>query len=272
MTTRNYEHVRLDIDGNVATITFDAPRFRNALGIQAMQDVIDIFDDIEADKAVGAVVLTGAGDVWSAGFQLKEVEGLQDADSARIRRHFRKASLWWHEILHRIVRTPKPVIAKVNGIVAGGPVGMVAACDMAFCNESASFFCAWHTIGIANDAGSSYIFAKVVGFRRAMDLLLTNRTLDSATALDWGLVNAVYPDAELDAKVDPIIRQLADGPTHLQALAKATLHNGWNMSLEECTEFERLNVLESVSDPHFKERLAAFLRGEKSDQARVVIP
>jgi 2-(1,2-epoxy-1,2-dihydrophenyl)acetyl-CoA isomerase len=272
MKPPRYEHIRLEIKEGVAVITFDAPAFRNALGIQAMQDVVDCFDRVEADDKVGCIVLTGAGNSWSAGFQLKEIQGVDDADAERVRLHFRKASLWWHTILHRLVRAPKPVLAAVNGVVAGGPVGMVAACDMAVCNASARFVCAWHAIGIANDAGSSYIFAKVLGFRRAMDVLLTNRTLDAKTAYDWQLVNEVYADDEFQAKWWELAKSLADGPTHLQALAKQSLHEGWNESLEKCTENEIQNVLKSIVHPHFKPRLKAFLGGSKMTTEAVRIP
>jgi enoyl-CoA hydratase/carnithine racemase len=267
-----YQDIRLDIADGVGVITFSAPRVRNAHSIQAMQDVVDCFDRIEADDNVGCIVLTGEGDAWSAGFQLKEIAGVQDADSERVRLHFRKASLWWHTILHRLVRAPKPVLAAVNGVVAGGPVGMVAAADMAVCTESARFVCAWHAIGIANDAGSSYIFAKVLGFRRAMDILLTNRTLDSKTAYEWQLVNEVYKDDEFPQKWRELAKSLADGPTHLQALAKQSLHEGWNESLEKCTENEIQNVLKSIVHPHFKPRLRAFLGGSKMTTQAVRIP
>jgi 2-(1,2-epoxy-1,2-dihydrophenyl)acetyl-CoA isomerase len=272
MSTTDYGDVKLSTEDGVGTIAFAAPKVRNALSIEAMQNVVDAFDRIEADDNVGCIVLTGEGDAFSAGFQLKEIEGVDDPTPDRVRLHFRKASLWWHTILHRIVRAPKPVLAAVNGVVAGGPVGVVAACDMAVCNESARFFCAWQAIGIANDAGSSYTLAKVVGFRRAMDLLLTNRTLNAREAEEWGLVNRVYPDAEFRTSAAELARQLAAGPTHLQAMAKETLHNGWNMSLEECTEREIQNVLKSIVDPHFRPRLRAFLKGEKMDTVQVRIP
>lgn len=267
-----YEDIRLDIKDGVAVITFDAPKVKNALSIQAMQDVVDCFDRVEADEDVGCIVLTGTGDSWSAGFQLKEIQGVDDPDSQRVRTHFRKASLWWHTILHRMVHAPKPVLSAVNGVVAGGPVGMVAASDMAVCRESSRFVCAWHAIGIANDAGSSYIFAKVVGWRRAMDILLTNRTLDAKTAYDWQLVNEVYSDEEFEDKWWELARSLADGPTHLQALAKRSLHEGWNQPLEKCTENEIEHVLESIVHPHFKPRLKAFLEGSKMNTQAVTIP
>ncbi len=272
MSNRRYDGIKLEIKDRVAVITFDDPKVRNALGLRAMQDVVDCFDRVEADDNVGCIVLTGSGKAWSAGFQLKEIEGLGDPGSERVRLHFRKASLWWHTILHRLVRAPKPVLSAVNGVVAGGPVGMVAAADMAVCTESARFVCAWHAIGIANDAGSSYIFAKVLGFRRAMDILLTNRTLDAKTAYEWQLVNEVYTDDEFAAKWWELARSLADGPTHLQALAKQSLHEGWAESLEKCTENEIQNVLKSVVQPHFKRRLKAFLSGEKMTTQAVFIP
>jgi enoyl-CoA hydratase/carnithine racemase len=133
--------------------------------------------------------------------------------------------------------------------------------------QSARFMCAWHAIGIANDATTSYSLSKIVGFRRAMELMLTNRTLSSAEALEWGMVNRVFPDAEFDGQVKRIARELAEAPTHLQAFAKESFHRGWRMAVEETTAMEIRNVLKSLEDPAFAERLRAFLRHEtKSDR------
>ncbi len=132
--------------------------------------------------------------------------------------------------------------------------------------------CAWHAIGIANDAATSYTLAKIVGFRRAMELMLTNRTLSAAEALEWGIVNRVYGDDEFGDKVALIARDLANAPTHLQAMAKDTLHMGWNRGLEECTAFEIDNVLSSVVHPHFKPCLVNFLDGQKSNVVKVTLP
>ena len=124
--------------------------------------------------------------------------------------------MWWHQALHRIVRMPKPVLAAVNGIAVGGGLGMVLAADIAVCNEKASFYTSWMSNGVANDGGSSYSLAKIVGFRRAMELMLTNRTLNAQEALEWGIVNRLYKNEDFAANVKIIARDLADGPTHFR--------------------------------------------------------
>ena len=268
---KDYEFIRLNIEKGVATITFASPRTRNALGLQAMRETLHAFDHLEARDEVGAVVLTGEGEGFCAGFQLKEIPTEGDGIEA-IRAHFREAAMWWHQLLHRIIRIPKPVLAAVNGVAAGSGLGMTLAADLAVCTESATFLCAWHSIGIANDAATSYTLAKIVGFRRAMELMLTNRSLGAREALEWGIVNRVYAAGEFAKNVAEIARELADAPTHLQAMAKERFHMGWNQGLEECTEFEIQNVLASVSHPHFKPCLEAFLAGNKRNVEQVRLP
>jgi 2-(1,2-epoxy-1,2-dihydrophenyl)acetyl-CoA isomerase len=144
---------------------------------------------------------------------------------------------------------------------------------MAICKDTASFFPAWHTIGIANDATTSYSLAKIVGFRHAMEWMMTNRTVQAKEALEWNVVNRVYDEADFDKNVGIIARELAAGPTHLQGIAKTGFHLGWRQSIEEATEFEIQNVMKTVRHPHFQKTLAKFLTGEqKSNKPQVTLP
>ena len=181
--------------------------------------------------------------------------------------------MWWHQILHLFTRMPKPILAAVNGVAAGSGLGMTLCADMAVCKDTASFFPAWHTIGIANDATTSYSLAKIVGFRHAMEWMMTNRTVHAQEALEWNVVNRVYDEANFEKNVGIIARELAAGPTHLQGIAKAGFHMGWRQSIEEATEFEIQNVMRTVRHPHFQKTLAKFLSGEqKSNKAQVTLP
>jgi enoyl-CoA hydratase/carnithine racemase len=181
--------------------------------------------------------------------------------------------MWWHQVLHKIVHLPRPVLAAVNGVAAGVGLGMVLAADMAVAVDSATFLCAWHSIGLANDAATSYTLVKIVGFRRAMELMLTNRTLSAGEALAWGILNRVYPRAEFARNVAQVAADLAAGPTHLQAMAKSRFHAGWRQSIEECTELEIENVMRSITDPYFKKTLDDFLaRRTRSDKVQVDLP
>ena len=258
-----------DVADGVATITINAPEARNALSVATMQSMLECLNRAEDDDSVGAIVITGVGNAFCAGFHLKEIP--VDDGTAAIKDHFRVAALWWHQLLHKIVRVPKPVLAAVNGVAAGGGLGLVLSCDMAICRSNATFVCAWHTIGIANDTATSYSLPRIVGIRRATELMLTNRTLDAVEAADWGIVNRAYDAANYADAVNRIAGDLAKGPTHLQAIAKQRFHSGWMQPIEECTEYEIQNVLSSVVHPHFLPALREFLSGNKANRPQVTL-
>jgi 2-(1,2-epoxy-1,2-dihydrophenyl)acetyl-CoA isomerase len=272
MAEQAYEWIEYKVANGVATIIFNAPQFANALGLKGLQEFLGALYRAEADEAVGAVVLTGRGKAFCSGFNLKEVPA-KELDVEKIASHFRVLAMWWHQILHLLTRMPKPILAAVNGVAAGAGLGMTLCSDMAVCKDTASFFPAWHTIGISNDATTSYSLTKIVGFRRAMEWMMTNRTIHAQEALEWNLVNRVYTETNFEKNVDIIARELAAGPTHLQGIAKAGFHMGWRQSIEEATEFEIQNVMKTVRHPHFQKTLSKFLSGEqKSNKPQVNLP
>lgn len=272
MAEHGYEWIEFTVRNGVATITFNAPQFGNALGLKGLQEFLDALYKAEAREDVGAIVLTGRGKAFCSGFNLKEVPA-KDLDVETIAGHFRVLAMWWHQILHLLTRMPKPILAAVNGVAAGSGLGMTLCSDMAVCKDTASFFPAWHTIGIANDATTSYSLAKIVGFRRAMEWMITNRTVHAQEALEWNVVNRVYDEANFEKNVGIIARELAAGPTYLQGIAKAGFHMGWRQSIEEATEFEIQNVMKTVRHPHFQKTLSKFLSGEqKSNRPQVNLP
>jgi enoyl-CoA hydratase/carnithine racemase len=269
-----YQRIRFEIAANgVATITFNLPEMANAMDLLGVQETLDALRRCEQSAEVGAVVLTGQGEhAFSAGFNLKQIP-LANADTKALRGHFETLAMWWHQVLHKLIHLPKPVLAAVNGVAAGVGLGMIIAADMAVAVESATFLCAWHSIGLANDAASSYTLVKIVGFRRAMELMMTNRKLSAAEALDWQIVNRVYAREDFASNVAQIAAELAAAPTHLQAMAKARFHAGWRQSIEECTSFEIQNVMRSLEDPYFRTTLEQFLRKEtRSDKVQVNLP
>lgn len=260
---------RYEVTDGVAKIIIDAPEVRNALSVATMQAMLDCLNKAEDDASVGAIMITGVDDAFCSGFHLKEIP--TDSGAMAIKDHFRVAALWWHQLLHKVVRVPKPVLAAVNGVAAGGGLGLALASDMAICRDDSKFVCAWHTIGIANDTATSYSLARIVGMRRAFELMLTNRILEANEAVDWGIANRSYPVADFDAKVAGIAQDLANGPTHLQAIAKERFHAGWMQPVEECTEYEIQNVLSSVVHPHFEPALRDFLSGRKASRPQVTL-
>lgn len=272
MAAKEYECILFDVTDGVGRITLNLPRYGNALTVLGIQEFLDALNACEARDDVGAVLLTGSGKAFCSGFNLKEIP-LDGKDTEAIADHFRVAAMWWHQVMHKIVRIERPVLAAVNGAAAGVGLGMALCSDMVICHEDARFLCAWHTIGLANDATTSYSLAKVVGWRRAFELMLTNRTLSAEEAVEWGIANRCYPESEFAKNVDQVARDLAAGPTHLQAMARESFHSGWRRSVEEATEYEIQNVMKSVRHPYFQQALAKFLSGEqKSDVPQVRLP
>ena len=162
---------------------------------------------LEIDAAPPVAFATAVTVSGSKSASVSFSAGLPSPDDVRaVVHHFRVVAWWWHRLLEGFIRLPKPVLAAVNGAAAGSGLGMVLCSDLAVAKESARFMCAWHAIGIANDATTSSSLSKIVGFRRAMELMLTNRTLSSAEALEWGMVNRVFPDDEFDGQVKRIAR------------------------------------------------------------------
>lgn len=275
MADNEYESILYEVTENVAKITFNLPQFGNALDFRGVKETLDALIRAEDDPEVGCVLITGSGKTFCAGFNLKEIPPIETLreDITDISSHFRHLALWWHQVFHRIVRIPKPVLSAVNGAAAGAGLGLALCSDMVVARENASFLCAWHTIGLANDATTSYSLVKIVGFRRAMEIMYTNRTLNAEEAAEWQIVNRVYGEADFEENAWQIATQLAAGPTHLQGMAKESFHMGWRRSLEEATEFEIQNVMKSVEHPYFLSALEKFLNKEnRSNLEQVKLP
>jgi len=264
-----FKNIRFEVSKGLATIVIDQPRFANALDLVTLQELHAALQEAGLRDEVGAVLLTGEGHYFCSGFNLKRIP-LEKGSTRAIQEHFQVLAMWWHQVINYVTRIKKPVLSAVNGPAAGGGLGLVLVSDLAVCVESARFLCAWHSIGIGNDTATSYSLARIVGFRRAMELMLTNRTLSAAEALEWGIVNRVYTKGEFKDRVARVAQELAAAPTHLQAMAKERFHMGWRQSIEECTEFEIQNVLASVGHPQFRPILEKFVRKEtRSDTVQV---
>lgn len=255
------EHIAFEVRDGVAWIRFRRPEKLNAQSLEMLRALTDMLYRCEVDREVRAVALTGSGRGFSGGFDLGEVP--VDEGPEAIGQHFRRASLYWHAAVSAILRLPKPVLAGVNGVTVGGGLGVVLASDIAMASTEATFTPGWFGIGISIDTGSSALLPLHLGWRRATEWIYTNRTLSAAEALEWGLVNRVVPADRFAAELERVARELADGPTHLYALAKSLFQRGRTESPETQYEFEREGVVASVTRPEFADRLRRFRRKER---------
>ena len=189
-------------DGAVATLVLNRGERRNPLSLALMRELTGVLEDLAADAGVRAIVLGAAGPAFCAGHDLRELVGRDEADYAEV---FAACS----ELMLTLHRIPQPVVARVQGIATAAGCQLVAACDLAVAAEEARFATPGVRIGLFCTTPMVEV-ARVVGRKRAMELLLTGEPVDAATALAWGLVNRVVPAGRLDAEAAALAGRVAE--------------------------------------------------------------
>jgi 2-(1,2-epoxy-1,2-dihydrophenyl)acetyl-CoA isomerase len=249
-----YETVLYRVQDGVATITLNRPSAYNALDLTLARELFAATLEADEDRAVRCVVLTGAGAAFCAGGDVKEFARAGD----RVGIFIKELTTYLHGAISRLCRSPKPVLTAVNGVAAGGGMGLAICGDLVVAAESARFTMAYAKIGASPDASSSYFLPRLVGIRRALELHYTNRVLSAREALEWGIVSRVHPDAEFPAAVGALARELAAGPTLALGRAKRLFHHSSEESLETQMEREAQAIAASSHSEDFRHAVAAF--------------
>lgn len=215
-----YEFLRVTPDGPVTRLTLARPEKRNALSLAVMREVTAALDELPEETQ--AVVLAGDGPAFSAGHDLGE---MLDRDESFYDELF-EACTAMMETIHRI---PAPVIARVHGPAFAAGCQLVAACDLAVAAESASFSTPGVRIGLFCSTPMVPV-TRAVGRKRAMEMLLTGEPISARTAADWGLVNRVVPDDQLDAAVDELVAAITRSSRLVTALGKQAFYDQVDLS------------------------------------------
>ncbi|HWK43534.1 MAG TPA: enoyl-CoA hydratase/isomerase family protein [Stellaceae bacterium] len=181
--------VREHRDGDTAVLTMDSPARRNALSIPLRQALVDALERLEADRTVRAVVLTGAGGVFSSG---GDISGMDVADLAAGRERFRLT----HRLVRLMVKSAKPVIAAVEGWCAGGGAGLALCCDTIVASTEARFVMSFGKVGLIADFGTLHTLPLRIGQGRARQMLIYGEAVAAAEALRIGLIDRMVPPGE----------------------------------------------------------------------------
>ena len=241
--------------GAAATIELNQPKRMNAWSDQLSAELLAAVDSVAKDDEIRAVMITGAGKAFSSGADLKE--GLELFNDGRFD-PYPILTERYHPIINGIRAMAKPVVAAANGPVAGVAVSLALACDLVVAAESAYFSLAFVNIGLVPDGGSSVLVPSRVGFARAAEMALLGEPVPAATALEWGLINRVYPDEEFRAQADALVSRLASGPTKSYAGTKRQLNRWLYGAMADQLEFEATIQREAAASRDFAEGLAAF--------------
>ena len=253
---RQYETVNLHRRGPGAKVELNRPDRLNAWTNQSSLDLLDAIRAVTDDPEVRAVVVTGAGRAFSSGADLKEAADRPDGQTMDV---YRRLTERYHPIITGLRLMPKPVLAAVNGPAAGIGLSLALACDLVVAAQSAFFQLAFVNIGLVPDGGSSLFVPARVGFTRAAELAMLGERLDAATALSWGLINRVWPDAEFAERSDALLDRLASGATQSYAGTKRQLNRWMYERMDAQLEFEAGIQRELAASGDFAEGVAAFV-------------
>ncbi|GAB4523152.1 MAG: 2-(1,2-epoxy-1,2-dihydrophenyl)acetyl-CoA isomerase PaaG [Anaerolineales bacterium] len=218
---------------HVLTITIDHPK-ANALNTAVVAALQQEIKKASRDEAVRVVVLTGSGHIFSAGQDLGEFQQARGT-SISYREHLAKT---YTPLVIALRQLEKPVIAAINGPIAGAALGIALACDLRIAAQSARFLVGFLGIGLAPDSGISLFLPQVLGLGRATEYAFTNQTISAAQALDWGLINRLVPDAEFPQAAQAWAEELAHGPIRAMGLAKRTFNHAFMPQLIEALDYE----------------------------------
>ncbi len=244
------QHLLIDRDGPVTTITLDRPDKRNALALDVMTELAAVLREVGDSDALG-VVLAANGPVFSAGHNFADMAGASLAD---VRHLFEVCT----EMMDTVQSIPQPVVAKVHALATAAGCQLVATCDLAVAAESATFaipggkgglFC--HTPLVA--------VARNVGRKRALEMALTGDPIDAHTAADWGLVNRVAPDDQLDAAVADLIGRATRGSALSKALGKRGFYAQVGLDQSQAYAFAVELMASAAVTADAQEGIAAFL-------------
>lgn len=233
----------------VTWLTLNRPERRNPLGLEMMEALLDALTTLPEECS--AVVIAGAGPVFSAGHDLAEVLG---GDESELEKIFARCT----ELMETVSRISQPVIARVHGVATAAGCQLVAAADLAVAAESARFATPGVKIGLFCSTPMVPI-SRAIGRKRAMEMLLTGQMIDARTALEWGLVNRVVPDEQLDGAVSELVESIIAFSPAVIALGKKTFYSQVDVDQHQAYEETRSVMVANAQMDDAKEGIGAFL-------------
>ena len=250
-----WETLIVERSGGVVTVTMNRPERKNAANGTMWRELQAVLDDVAADHAVRALVLTGAGGAFCSGADLSDPSDVAGRPGDPYLVQMRALA----DLALRLHRLPKPTIAKVGGVAAGAGMSMALGCDLVVASESARFSQIFSKRGLSIDFGASWLLPRLIGLHKAKELAFFADILSASEAEAFGLVNRVVPDGELDGFVDVWARRLAEGPTLALSMTKTLLNNSMAVSMDQALEDEARAQATNFGTRDTREALTAFV-------------
>jgi 2-(1,2-epoxy-1,2-dihydrophenyl)acetyl-CoA isomerase len=256
--------ILFEVADGVATITLNRPKAYNALNLALAEGLLDALIRCDEDAAVRAVLVTGQGAAFCAGGDIKPM--LEEAQAyGGTAQYLKTLTVRVHAVASTIARMPKLVITAVNGVAAGAGFSLAITGDLVVAADNARFTLAYTAVGLAPDGASTFFLPRLIGPKRALELMCSNRSLSAAEAYNFGLVNEVFPAAEFAAKARRYAATLASGPTVAFGCAKKLVTLSAESSIETQMEHERRAIAACGRTEDFREGANAFFAKRRAN-------
>jgi 2-(1,2-epoxy-1,2-dihydrophenyl)acetyl-CoA isomerase len=253
------ELMKLDVIEGIARITLNRPKAFNAFSLDMIQTLAERLIEFAMDQKVVGVIITGEGKAFCAGADLKWLSGFGKSYGEALH----ELAAQYHQAILEIRRMPKPVVAAINGITAGGGFSMALACDFRIMEASAVLQQAYTTNGLSIDGGGTFTLPRLVGLARAMEIAAFDRPISAEQALSWGLVTEVVEDGQAVKRAIELINEMKRIPLSSFAASKKLITDSFNTSFETQLEKEREVLSWCADHPNGREGVEAFLEKRK---------
>jgi 2-(1,2-epoxy-1,2-dihydrophenyl)acetyl-CoA isomerase len=252
----SYQTLLFEVNENIAKITLNRPEAMNALSTDLATELIQVFESLSANSDIRAVVLTGTGKAFSAGGDVKQMATVIGEDAPN---KFRLALDIYHRLILLMRELPKPIIAAVNGVAAGAGFNLALACDVRIAASTAKFSQAFIRIGLIPDFGGTFFLPRIVGWAKAMELMMTGELIDAEKAKELGLVNLVVKGDELNETAGFFAKQAAELPTSAIGRLKKLLDASYTSTLSQQLELEAEMQMQCSATEDFTEGVKSFV-------------
>jgi 2-(1,2-epoxy-1,2-dihydrophenyl)acetyl-CoA isomerase len=256
-----YQFIIAEQIGGVMKITLNRPDVLNSFTLAMSKELREVLEAARADKAVRAILLTGAGRGFCAGQDLSDVPQPVDGKldlGATVRQTY-------NPLIDLIRKIEKPVVCAVNGVAAGAGANLAIACDIVIASESASFIQSFSKIGLVPDSGGTFFLPRAIGWPMATALMMLGDKITAKQALDMGMIYKIVPGSALDAEAMNLAEHLAAMPTKGLGLTKRALNASKANNLDQQLEFEEKMQAEAGHTWDFEEGVAAFREKRKPE-------
>jgi len=244
----------LTVAGGVARLRMVRAEGRNAIDPLWVKELDAAVATLEAEGTARGLLISADGPAFTVGGDLRHFDTQRD----RLADELAEMIGGYHAALGRLAALPMPVVSAVNGAAAGGGLGLVWCSDYVVAADNAKFATGFAALGLSGDGGSSWFLPRLVGLRRARELILHNRALSAAEALDWGLVDRLVPRGELEGEAESAVATLAAGPTVAYGEMRRLLWRSLSVDLEDQLTAEREAIVRCGATADAEEGIRAF--------------